>query len=149
MTNPPLSSQNSPSSPHRRGAVAVVRNEQRFLVIRRSRHVVAPGAYCFPGGGIEPGESETQALVRELQEELNVTVHAEKRLWTSTTPWNVHLSWWLAHLDDDQRLKPTPQEVESVHWYTVEEMRKLPGLLSSNHKFLDAIECGEVRLESP
>ena len=39
----------------RRGVVAVVVLEERFLVIRRSQEVVAPGTYCFPGGAVEAG----------------------------------------------------------------------------------------------
>lgn len=148
MAEPTSPLQNASSTPHRRGAVAVVRNDQRFLIIRRSRHVVAPRAYCFPGGGIEPGETESQALVRELQEELNVTVRAERRLWTSVTPWNVQLSWWLTQIPEGQPFKPEPQEVESVHWCTIAEMRALPGLLTSNHQFLDAIQRGEIRLDT-
>src|SRR5437899_2455576 len=88
-TMPPATSQ-----PIRRGVVAVVNRGGRLLVIRRSQQVVAPGAICFPGGGIEAGESETDALVREVQEELGVAVMPLKRLWQSVTPWNVDLAWW-------------------------------------------------------
>ena len=58
----------------RQGAVAVVVRDDRFLVIRRSANVVAPGAFCFPGGGIEAGETEERALVREFREELGATI---------------------------------------------------------------------------
>ena len=86
----------------RRGVVAVIVDQGRLLVIRRSRHVVAPGAYCFPGGAIESGESETAALIREIQEELGVCVRPLRPLWQSITPWNVHLTWWLAAVEDAQ-----------------------------------------------
>lgn len=46
----------------RHGVVAVVVENRRWLVIRRSQCVVAPGKYCFPGGGIETAETEEQAL---------------------------------------------------------------------------------------
>jgi 8-oxo-dGTP pyrophosphatase MutT (NUDIX family) len=126
----------------RRGAVAVVVRQQRLLVIRRSRLVPAPRRFCFPGGAIEQGESETEALIRELKEELNVTVTPIRRLWTSVTRWQVRLAWWLADLPDDQTIVPSPAEVESVHWYTAEELAALPHLLESNRAFLAALAQG-------
>ncbi|MES1213405.1 MAG: NUDIX domain-containing protein, partial [Singulisphaera sp.] len=61
-----------PEMPVRRGAVGVIVRHERFLVIRRAEGIAAPGKFCFPGGGIEGEESEHQALVRELMEELGV-----------------------------------------------------------------------------
>ncbi len=125
-------------TPHRRGAVAVIIRQGRFLVIRRSRQVVAPRAYCFPGGGIENDETEVQALAREIEEELGVAVCAQRRLWESVTPWGVELAWWLGELADEASLAPNPAEVESVHWCTPQEMAQLHGLLESNQHFLRA-----------
>jgi len=135
------------TQPEKRGVIAVVVRDSRFLVIRRSQLVVAPGAYCFPGGGIEAGETEQQALLRELREELAADVRPCRRLWQSITPWRVALSWWLAELDHDAPLVPHPDEVESFHWFTAAEMRALPGLLSSNLAFLTAADAGEFRLD--
>lgn len=132
--------------PRRCGAVAVIYLRQRLLVIRRSQQVVAPGAFCFPGGAIECGESEEQALVRELQEELNVAVMPVRRLWQSVTPWQVELAWWLAKLSPGAVPRPAPAEVESFHWYTLDEMAVLPDLLESNRQFLAAIARGEISL---
>jgi NAD+ diphosphatase len=127
--------------------VAVVVRDQRLLVICRSRHVLAAGAYCFPGGGIETGESETEALTRELREELGVEVRPIRRLWECTTSWGVWLAWWLSDLAPGQELIPDPAEVESVAWYTPAEMAALPGLLESNGAFLQAVTAGEIDLE--
>lgn len=116
----------------------------RLLVIRRSQHVVAPGAICFPGGGIEAGESETDALVREVREELGVTITPRKKLWQSVTPWNVDLAWWSAELDSEAWLTLNAAEVESTHWMTPEEILAATELLASNRDFLQAIVRGEV-----
>jgi 8-oxo-dGTP pyrophosphatase MutT (NUDIX family) len=62
----PMADSDENPQPIRRGVVAVVLRDERFLVIRRAAGVVAPGAFCFPGGGVEGDESETQALVREF-----------------------------------------------------------------------------------
>ena len=64
----------------RRGVVAVVVREARLLVVRRSALVEAPRAYCFPGGGIEPGETESEALRREMVEELAAEVVPVRQL---------------------------------------------------------------------
>lgn len=131
----------------RRGVVAVLVEAGRMLVIRRSRQVVAPGAYCFPGGAIEPGETEPQALVREIQEELGAAIRPIRLLWRSTTPWRVPLAWWLAQREPHLPLVPNPAEVESVHWVTTDEMAALDGLLESNRQFLAALAAGEFDLE--
>jgi len=134
------------AAPRRRGAVAVIERAGSLLVIRRSQAVVAPGAYCFPGGGIEPGETEEQALVREFLEELQVEVRPLRRVWSSVTPWNVELAWWQAELPASVIPQPSPAEVESIHWCTLAEIAQLPGLLESNHQFLAAIERREIVL---
>ena len=135
-----------PDDPGRRGAVAIALREGRMLVIRRSPHVVAPRVYCFPGGGIEEGESEEEALVRECREEIGVTLKPLRRLWECTTAWKVHLAWWLAAIAPDARPTANPREVESIHWFTPEEMAALPDLLPSNKDFLDLVLSGAILL---
>jgi len=130
----------------KKGAVAVVLRDGALLVIRRSAGVVAPRAFCFPGGGIEQGETEPQALEREIWEELGALVRPVRRVWQSVTPWSVELAWWLAELPPDALLVPNPAEVESVHWLTPAEMQALPDLLASNHDFLRALSAGEINL---
>jgi 8-oxo-dGTP pyrophosphatase MutT (NUDIX family) len=131
----------------RQGAVAVVVREGRFLVIRRSADVVAPGAYCFPGGGIEAGETEELALVREFREELGATILPVRRIWRSTTRWQVELAWWLGEVVSDEVLELNAAEVASVHWLGPDEMLALAELLESNREFLKALAEGEIVLE--
>jgi 8-oxo-dGTP diphosphatase len=139
--------QSDSDSIRRRGAVAVVVRDARFLVIRRSATVVAPGAFCFPGGGIEADESEAQALVREFQEELGASIQPVRCVWTSVTRWRVALAWWLGTLDPTVELLPNPAEVESVHWLTHDEMLASPKLLESNREFLRALTAGQIVLD--
>jgi 8-oxo-dGTP diphosphatase len=131
----------------RRGAVAILMREERLLVIRRSYLVVAPRAFCFPGGGIEGEESEAEALVREIQEELGVAILPRQCVWRSVTPWGVDLAWWRAEFVGQCEVCPNPAEVESVHWHTPAEMAALPGLLESNRLFLEALAAGKLKLE--
>lgn len=47
----------------------------RFLLTTRPPGKAYAGHWEFPGGKIEAGESLAQALTRELQEELGITIH--------------------------------------------------------------------------
>lgn len=132
--------------PVRYGVVAIVVRDGRLLVIRRSSIVIAPLTYCFPGGGIEPGESEQAALIRELDEELGIQVRPIRRIWANVTPWHVDLAWWLAELVDSSPFKPNPAEVASVHWFSAAEMLVLPDLLQSNRPFLESVVNGIIDL---
>ncbi len=114
----------------------VVRDD-RFLVIRRSAYVRAPGMLCFPGGGVESGETLVDALRRELREELSVDVKPVEQVWDCVTDWGVHLSWWRAELVDDAEFRPDRSEVAGWFWLTAAEIRTAPQVLSSNLRFLD------------
>ncbi len=138
--------QKPPDDPGRRGVVAIIARGERLLVIRRSGSVVAPGTFCFPGGGIEGNESEQEALVRELREELAVSVRPLRRIWRSVTPWKVRLGWWLVEIEGEENPLANPAEVESVHWYTAAEMARLDDLLPSNRQFLELVNRGEIGL---
>ena len=130
--------------PLRRGVVAVVLRGEQFLVIRRSQLVRAPGMHCFPGGAIEPGESEQEAVRREMLEELALESQPQHLLWRSVTAWGVELAWWLTETDLAAVPSANPLEVESFHWLTAAEIRGLAQLLASNVEFLDAWESGRI-----
>jgi 8-oxo-dGTP pyrophosphatase MutT (NUDIX family) len=129
------------------GVVAVIVRDGRLLIIKRSQHVLAPGMYCFPGGGIEPGETHEQALIRELDEELGCKIRPLRRLWENVSSWGVHLTWWTAELDECAAIVPNPLEVESVHWFSLDELRTVPNQLESNDRFVTALASGDIRLD--
>ena len=54
--------------------VAIITQERKFLVIKRSATVRSPNQFCFPGGMIEVNETPQVALVREMNEELNLSL---------------------------------------------------------------------------
>lgn len=62
-------------------AVGILIDPQgRFLLTSRPAGKVFEGYWEFPGGKLEPGETVLQALRRELQEELGITI-ADTRVW--------------------------------------------------------------------
>lgn len=55
-------------------AVALVNEQGAVLVQQRDICGSHPGLWEFPGGKLEPGESPEEAAVRELSEELGITI---------------------------------------------------------------------------
>ena len=56
-------------------AAIIINEESKILFCKRSQNKkVAPGVWHMPGGKIEEGESVEEAIIRELKEELNLSV---------------------------------------------------------------------------
>ena len=51
---------------------AILAKDGRYLVAKRPAHKRHGGLWEFPGGKVEPGETDAQALARELAEELGL-----------------------------------------------------------------------------
>jgi mutator protein MutT len=56
----------------------VLRRDGKVLLARRSNTGYWDGSYSLPAGHVEPGESFTQALVREVGEEIGIQVSSEQ-----------------------------------------------------------------------
>jgi 8-oxo-dGTP pyrophosphatase MutT (NUDIX family) len=88
-------------------------------IILQNKHVLlvtghGAGFYWTPGGGVEDGESTTQALHREIQEELGVTIK-------SCTPYysyeyeNQKVDNFLATTDGEIKVG---EEITGYTWYS-------------------------------
>ena len=56
---------------------ALIWNNNKFLICQRPAHKVRALLWEFVGGKVESGEAKEQALIRECQEELAVTLSVE------------------------------------------------------------------------
>ncbi len=136
MALPPTISSSQEPKIRKRAVVAVILRQNQFLTIRRSQTVAAPGKICFPGGGIEAGESEEAALIREIQEELGISATVSNRLYENDTGWGTSVAWWLTHIAEDAQVQINEEEVAHWDWMPPSIMLRHPDLLSSNRDFL-------------
>lgn len=59
---------------------AMIERDGKYLITQRKPTASLPLLWEFPGGRVEPGESDAQALARELKEEMAITVKVEERV---------------------------------------------------------------------
>ncbi len=53
---------------------AIILFQNKILVTQRSESMKLPLKWEFPGGKLEPGESEEACIIREIKEELNLNI---------------------------------------------------------------------------
>ena len=101
---------------------ALIWDENRFLACQRPAHKARGLLWEFVGGKVEPGETREQALIRECQEELAITVAVQDvfmevdHVYPDLT---VHLTLFNASIAEG-----TPQKIEhnDLRWITVDEI---------------------------
>lgn len=102
-------------------AAAIVRSG-RVLAARRGPGRAHAGLWELPGGKVEPGESDREALVREIQEELGAQVMVGAHLGDS--PWEGRLVL-VAYACTLTEGMPTKTEHTELRWVDPEGMLAL------------------------
>lgn len=108
-------------------AAALLDGEGRILLAQRPANKLLAGAWEFPGGKVEAGETPERALVRELKEELAIGVAAidlEPLAFASHTYDAMHLLMPL-FLCRTWSGTPSPMEGQKLSWMRPEDMRGL------------------------
>lgn len=101
---------------------ALIWNGERFLICQRPAHKARGLLWEFVGGKVEPGETKSQALIRECQEELAVTLYVGDVFMDVVHEYpdlTVHLTLFHAIIVDG-----VPQKLEhnGICWITVDEI---------------------------
>lgn len=106
---------------------AIIERGGRVLFGKRSPHrLAAPGYWCPVSGRIEPGESQVDAVVREVREEVGLSVRALSKVdECDTHDGTALIHWWLAAPLDDAPAELLGDEHTELRWVTVDEMRRL------------------------
>ena len=119
-------------------AAALYDAEGRVLIAQRPQGKHQAGRWEFPGGKVAPGESETEALVRELHEELGIDVAASRpfmRLEHSYPDRSVELSMWIV-----ERFSGTPRGLDGqkLRWIAPADLVHAD-LLEADRPFVDVL----------
>ncbi|MFD8302539.1 NUDIX domain-containing protein [Streptomyces sp. NPDC059690] len=121
--------------PQGEAIVAILRRGDRLLAIRRGPGVARPGYWQPLSGKIEPGESQAEAVVREVREEVGLSATPLAKVWESETDdGTFRLHWWTAHAPTGE-VVPDPDEVGDFRWVTPEEFLALDPVFDGDRAF--------------
>ncbi|MGH3341822.1 MAG: (deoxy)nucleoside triphosphate pyrophosphohydrolase [Carbonactinosporaceae bacterium] len=129
---------------------AIIRRGQ-LLAAQRNRPRALAGGWELPGGKVDPGETDTEALVRECREELGVDVQPGTRVGGD---WPLQpgaiLRVWTAEL---VRGEPAPLEDHAaLRWLAAGELADV-AWLDSDRRVVAALapllRAGERELDTP
>ena len=94
----------------------IIGDDERVLITQRRADQALPLQWEFPGGKVEPGEAPVAGLIRELREELGVTVTVG-RIWDVL--FHAYPAFDLVMLVYPCRIvdgEPRPVEVADLAW---------------------------------
>jgi 8-oxo-dGTP diphosphatase len=109
----------------------VEREPGRYLITQRSKSASLPLLWEFPGGRVMEGESDVEALVRELKERLELEVDVGEQAMATHhvyPDYEVDFRVFLCRLK--RAAEPSHQKVNDHRWVTLAE--------TANYKFPDA-----------
>lgn len=101
---------------------ALIWDKSRFMICQRPAHKARALLWEFVGGKVEPGETKAQALIRECQEELAVTLSVGDVFMDVVHEYpdiTVHLTLFNATIAEGI---PKKLEHNDIRWITVDEI---------------------------
>ena len=101
---------------------ALIWDKNKFMICQRPTNKARGMLWEFVGGKVEPGETKEQALIRECQEELAITLSVGEVFMDVVHEYpdlTVHLTLFNAFIANG-----TPQKLEhnDIRWITVDEI---------------------------
>lgn len=106
------------------------------ILLARSPHFM-PGIYSILAGFVEPGEMLEHTVVREVQEEVGLTI---KNLhYFSSQPWpfqsNLMLGFVAEYESGEIQIDTT--EIEDAQWFSIKKLPQLPKPISLSRQMID------------
>jgi len=101
---------------------AVIRRDTQVLIALRPKKAHKGGLWEFPGGKVEPNETQLNALKREIKEEIAIEVFSAKA-WKDIRfdypDKSVHLFFWLV---EEFQGSPKGAEGQQVIWADISSL---------------------------
>jgi len=116
----------------------IIGEDRRILITQRRADQALPLQWEFPGGKVELGEAPTAALLRELREEIGVTVDVG-RIWDVLfhpyPAFDLVMLVYICRIVDGE---PRPVEVADLAWVAPQD---LPGwdILPADRPLVDRL----------
>jgi mutator protein MutT len=109
--------------PHKRIGVAVIWNDEgKILIDKRKSTGAMGGLWEFPGGKIEPDETVSECIEREIREELGIEIRVGEELTTIEHTYDTFkVTLFVYHCYHRSGI-PQPLECEEIRWVLVEEL---------------------------
>lgn len=104
---------------------AIIFNDDKVLCAQRNENMSLPLMWEFPGGKIEKGESEIEALKREISEEMLCDLEVGDKVTSTSYEYDfgiVNLHTYKSKLKEKM---PTLTEHKSIQWLDVKDLETL------------------------
>ena len=115
--------------------VAIERGDR--LLMGRSRRF-ATGVYSVLAGFVEPGESLEETVIREVKEEVGISIKDIR--YFGSQPWpfphSLMIGFTATYAEGEISIDET--ELEDAGWFTVDNLPPLPGKISIARKLIDS-----------
>lgn len=140
--------ESSGEKPHHEIAVAVVEREDEVLIARRPEDKMLGGLWEFPGGKQEDGEDLREAVVREMNEELGVTVGVGEKIDEVPHQYS-HLSITLhAYRCEITEGEPSSREGQEWKWVRSDDLNNY-AFPKANKEILETITDSSSKAGTP
>lgn len=113
-------------TPHIRVVAAVIERDGRYLITQRRPTAIMPLLWEFPGGKVEPGETDAVALARELADRMAVAVHVGDELFSVVKEYSsyvIDFHVYLCELLSDEVRK---LRINDFRWVESDELEEYP-----------------------
>jgi NAD+ diphosphatase len=117
-------------------AIIVLVERDHQLLLARPYHFT-PGMYSVIAGFVEPGETLEEAVVREVREEVGLTIKDIRYFGSQPWPFPHSLMIGFTASYAEGEISPDDTEIEDARWFTADDLPTLPGKISIARRLID------------